>query len=358
MYKKKSVCDCPLLLKHWHPLKNTEFTPENISFKSSKKIWWLCEKGHEWTATCNDKRSCPYCKNVKVCKDNCLAAIFPEIAKEWHPTRNNGLTPWDVVAGTHRKVWWVCDKNHVWDMKCCERTGSSKYNCPYCRNLRVCESNCLATMFPEIAKEWHPTKNVLTAFDIIAGSSKKVWWKCKNGCEYLQASVLRINGHGCPNCIESKGENIIRDYLDKNGIDFKPQYVFKNTEIEKYRFDFRTSNFLIEYHGRQHYCPSSFGSKKKYIEYKNFYNTVKCDLKKVLWCEKNNISLLVIPFWEQDRISEILDHYIKYKTSCFMLPIPKKVLYFEKLKKIFTRYSFKNNESLFEPHCVKAVLES
>ena len=29
----------------------------------------------------------------KVVKSNCLATLNPELAKEWHPTKNNRLTP-------------------------------------------------------------------------------------------------------------------------------------------------------------------------------------------------------------------------------------------------------------------------
>jgi len=36
-----------------------------------KKIWWKCEKGHEWQATVsngNDSRGCPYCAAKKKTK--------------------------------------------------------------------------------------------------------------------------------------------------------------------------------------------------------------------------------------------------------------------------------------------------
>ena len=41
----------PELAKEWHPTKHGELTPAIIAPKSSKKVWWLCEKGHEWQAT-------------------------------------------------------------------------------------------------------------------------------------------------------------------------------------------------------------------------------------------------------------------------------------------------------------------
>ncbi|OLN24302.1 zinc-ribbon domain-containing protein [Desulfosporosinus metallidurans] len=42
--------------------------------------------------------------------------------------------------------------------------------------------NDLATTKPEIVQEWHPTKNGnLKPSDVVAGSERKVWWKCKKG---------------------------------------------------------------------------------------------------------------------------------------------------------------------------------
>ncbi|WPB79521.1 zinc-ribbon domain-containing protein [Archangium violaceum] len=40
-----------------------------------------------------------------------LAYRFPEIAREWHPTRNGALTPTGVFSTSMRKVWWLCPKD-------------------------------------------------------------------------------------------------------------------------------------------------------------------------------------------------------------------------------------------------------
>jgi len=80
----------PKLAQEWHPSKNGKLTPKDVTPKSSKKVWWQCKKDHEWESIIGNRsrlnRSCPYCVNQKACKDNCLANINPELAKEWHPT--------------------------------------------------------------------------------------------------------------------------------------------------------------------------------------------------------------------------------------------------------------------------------
>ena len=46
-----------------------------------------------------------------------LAVTHPELAKQWHPTLNGDLTPFDVIPGTSKKVWWKCEKgdDYEWE---------------------------------------------------------------------------------------------------------------------------------------------------------------------------------------------------------------------------------------------------
>ena len=36
-----------------------------------------------------------------------LAEEYPELAMQWHPTKNEGLTPEMVTCGSKKKVWWL-----------------------------------------------------------------------------------------------------------------------------------------------------------------------------------------------------------------------------------------------------------
>ena len=40
---------------------------------------------------------------------------YPELVKEWHPTKNGDLTPRDVTHGSKKKVWWLCQNIHEWN---------------------------------------------------------------------------------------------------------------------------------------------------------------------------------------------------------------------------------------------------
>lgn len=58
----------PKLAKEWHPTKNGELTPKNVTTGSSKKVWWMCSENHEWISTINNRNSgkkCPYCYSEK-----------------------------------------------------------------------------------------------------------------------------------------------------------------------------------------------------------------------------------------------------------------------------------------------------
>lgn len=77
-------------------------------------------------------------------------------------------------------------------------------------NQKEQNTNILAIKNPELAKEWHPTKNGdLKPTDVTYSSIKKVWWKCKCGCSWLASIYTRATGYGnCPNCKKNKKEKV------------------------------------------------------------------------------------------------------------------------------------------------------
>ena len=138
----KYLSSYPDLVKEWHPTKNGDLTPENITHGSHKKVWWLCNKGHSHYSTVSNRTSknatgCPECSGNKVGEDNNLLALFPEVAKEWHPTKNSSFTPSQVSYGSEKKVWWLCPKGHTYDSQVNHRTRKDSRGCPYCSGRRT-----------------------------------------------------------------------------------------------------------------------------------------------------------------------------------------------------------------------------
>jgi hypothetical protein len=143
-----------------------------------------------------------------------LNTLFPEIAAEWHPTKNGDLTPDRVNKRTDKTVWWLGKCGHEWTMPISRRTQKQQIasnwkirkgqGCPYCAGKRILIGfNDLQSKNPQLAAEWHPTKNgELTPKDVLAGSDKKYWWKCgRCGYEWQNSVNKRNRGTGnCPHC--------------------------------------------------------------------------------------------------------------------------------------------------------------
>ena len=209
----------PETAKEWHPIKNKELKPSEISYGSNKKVWWRCDKGHEWRTTVSkrisEKTNCPYCANKKVLEGfNDLTTTHPELSKQWHPTKNKDLTPSQVVAGSNKKVWWMCDKGHEWEASVFNRTKENNNNCPYCSNRKILKGyNDLATTHTELSKQWHPNKNKdLTPSNVFAGSNTKVWWICDKGHEWKAFVYSRVlNNTNCPYC---SNKRVLEGYND------------------------------------------------------------------------------------------------------------------------------------------------
>lgn len=198
----------PDLANEWNSARNGNLTPQIVMAGSHKKVWWICAVGHEWQATIKSRANgtgCPICANKIIQKGyNDLKTTHPNLADEWNSARNGDLTPEMVVAGSRKKVWWVCRNSHEWQASVSSRTLGS--GCPICSNKSVKTGiNDLETIDPILAKEWNHEKNGnLTAQMFSVGSSKKVWWKCDKGHEWKTSIANRSNGTSCPFCAGNK----------------------------------------------------------------------------------------------------------------------------------------------------------
>lgn len=204
----------PELIKEWNYDKNTKFSPKDFTSGSGIKVWWICDKGHEWEATINGrkKNNCPYCSNHKVLTGyNDLTTTNPKLAKEWNYDKNGSLTPENVTCNSNKKVWWICESGHEYEAKISNRSNGS--NCPYCSNQKVLVGyNDLTTTNPKLIREWNYDKNIeFSPEDFTSGSGNKVWWICEKGHEWKASIDSRSKGHGCPYC---SGRNVVTGIND------------------------------------------------------------------------------------------------------------------------------------------------
>jgi Probable Zinc-ribbon domain len=101
---------------------NGGLRPRDVSATSQADVWWKCSCGpdHRWQARVVERTfkgaGCPFCANRRLSQTNSLERVAPQLAKMWHPTKNGGLRPADVVAYTTKKAWFVCARGHEYEV--------------------------------------------------------------------------------------------------------------------------------------------------------------------------------------------------------------------------------------------------
>ena len=200
----------PDIAEEWHPTKNRNLKPSQVSYSSNKKVWWLCPKGHPYDRPVNTrtrknrKGGCPYCAGKRVNDDNSLSSQKPSLAKEWHPTKNDDMTPSQVAPNAHKRVWWQCkeDQNHEWEAYISNiRRGRS---CPVCAKKTRAEK-AVATRRANALKELKESA-AKKGFTLIStsylGSREKHLFKCKNNHESKHSPrMFKEKNPQCTHCV-------------------------------------------------------------------------------------------------------------------------------------------------------------
>ena len=69
--------------KDWHPKRNGNLTPFDVTYVSGKKVWWICENNHEYSTKVFYKtirgNGCKYCLGFG--KNRKYIPSSPEIQK-------------------------------------------------------------------------------------------------------------------------------------------------------------------------------------------------------------------------------------------------------------------------------------
>lgn len=226
----------PELEKEWHFEKNQPFLPQHFKAKSNYSVWWKCDKGHEYDTKIISRtkgHGCRFCEGSEVTHDNSLLTLYPSIAKEWHYQKNGMITPDKIHGRSNKKVYWICPNcNSSYDKIVNERTGGRE-NCPYCAGKRVNNTNSLATLRPDLAKEWHQTKNDKKPDEVSTGSHYYATWNCDRGHTYQAYVYERSGGRGCGICYEEIGRFKPHKVSIEKSIITKKPYLLAQWDFEK-----------------------------------------------------------------------------------------------------------------------------
>lgn len=145
------------LAKEWHPTRNGDLNPRNVTPGSGKKVWWICAQGHEWEATVysrNRGSGCPSCKRPKLADKNDLFVSNPDLVKEWHLTKNSGLNLRNLPPDFNQKVWWICAEGHEWKDTIRNRINGKQ--CPNCKKDLKSRPASRTTKRSRHRKEFNP----------------------------------------------------------------------------------------------------------------------------------------------------------------------------------------------------------
>lgn len=204
-------------------------------------------------------------KATVLAKRGSLGSNYPEIAKQWHPTKNGEITPFDVTDHNGEKYWWLCEVcGHEWESTVAHRTDGRE--CPICSKRKIAilcqdraaETNSLAhniEQHPWI-QEWSSRNEPLTIENVALNTHRKMWWRCaKCGYEFLQAPHARATGGcGCTRCFgsyqTSEPEQVFAFYLKQCIHDIQTGY-HDNTWDNRYNIDIYSPSLklAIEYDG-------------------------------------------------------------------------------------------------------------
>ena len=276
----------PNLAEEWNYEKNTGLTPDQVLSHSNKKVWWRCKKGHEWQAIIQSRvkgAQCPYCVNKKAkIGENDFKTNYPNLAKEWNYEKNKEELPQNYLPHSNKKVWWKCKKGHEWQATINHRVNG--LGCPYCSGRYVIEGkNDLATLFPDLLKEWDYDKNKIKPTEIMPGSKELIWWKCKKGHEWRARLNNRAYlGRNCPKCAKelstSFPELAVYFYISKyfNDAVSGNREILNGLELDIY---IPSQNVAIEYDG---------------VYWHDNENAIEREKRKNLLCKNNNIKLIRI----------------------------------------------------------------
>lgn len=218
----------PILSEEWNYEKNNGLLPEKIKPNSELLVWWKCNNcNYEWQNTPHERHratlGCLKCRS--------LGVKNPSLSKEWHPIKNEALTPFDVSSSSNKRVWWLCSFGSEYEMSIDERRRLKRCPCHSYSPTKINEANSLSVVNPELSKEWHLTKNGKKTPENVFSSSRteRAWWMCSKNNEHVWNAKIHTRhqmSQGCPYC---NGKKVSKE----NSLEYTNPHIAKQWHLTK-----------------------------------------------------------------------------------------------------------------------------
>ncbi len=204
-----TVADDPKLAPLWDVGQNVQ-SASKVDARSFRPAVWRCATGHSFLrsprAMQNDT-SCPHCSKGANTHTN-LGKLRPGLAAQWDAEKNPGIEFATLDASHASAVWWRCPNGHSFQRPPVRMLADDA--CPTCALAK----SSLAALAPNVAAEWHPTKNAVKPDEIVAEHVMNAWWVCPNGHEYQATVRARTQGNRrCPTCYGGWSLESIRAFV-------------------------------------------------------------------------------------------------------------------------------------------------
>jgi len=299
------------VLERFKKIHGNKYDYSKVNYVNNHtKVDIICHIHGEWSQTPSDHlhgHGCMGCRNDKLSE---LKYNLKQIKVKCINIHGEKYSYDDVLdyKGITEPIIIEC-KKHKYKFKTTffkhiqSKDGGCK-KCHYETNQTKLSST--TSDFVEKSKKIHGNKYDYSKVNYV-NNHTKVIIECNKHGTFEQTPLGHItNKQGCPGCKESKGEKIIRVYLQNNNINFIPQYSYDNCRyINKLFFDFYLPdyNILIEFDGKQHFEPIEW----LYEQSENIFQLqIKKDQIKNKYCLDNNIKLIRISYKDIRKIGKIL----------------------------------------------------
>ena len=270
--------------------KNNSTPAEKAAFSSATMRKWHCPVcGMSWTASTNkmnrrllshynvikkrpEETYCPYCAGARVSPYYSLLTERPWIREFWDEERNG--QPVEVLENekpnTHKKFFFRCKKcGYSFPKPIAPRDIDEALHCPECgdgKSREVTDRNCLAALFPQIAKELADDLNEgITGWNIRPSYQERpLWFRCPDHNHLYQAWVYNRTGRGdgCPLCSRRKKtsfmEQAIFYYIKKCARDVRNNQTDRGSSIDIILHD---KQIKVEYNSLYYHKQVRYGQE-------------------------------------------------------------------------------------------------
>lgn len=248
----------------------------------------------EWMAYPNNilrGHGCPKCRRDKV---SAAQSKDHQSYVEELKLKNPNVVAAEQYINARTRILHRCTIHNV-DWKTSPDSVLIGCGCPKCGGDKT--SDKLRKTHEQYEKELRVANPSIAVLDTYIDAITPILHRCLiDGNEWYVSPSNILSGYGCPQCNESKGERMVRQWLETNNIRYEPQKKFPDCcDKRPLPFDFYLPehNAVIEYNGLQHYMARDYFGGEDALAYTQRHDKMKED-----YCKRNNIGFICIPYFK------------------------------------------------------------